>query len=75
MAVEYLGEEEDAVLSKEHKEKLTALLRADVMLTGERQPVSGAVEKVLQNLLRCFEGKAEALLLPELLPLSAHRYE
>ena len=75
LASEYRDEEEDALLSKEHREQLTALLRADVLLGGERQPVSYAVEKVVQSLLRCFDGETETLLLPELLPLSAHRYE
>lgn len=75
LAAEYRDEEEDAPLMKEHREKLTALLRTDVLLAGERQPVGYAVEKVVQSLLRCFDGKAETLLLPELLPLAAHRYE
>ncbi len=75
LAAEHREEEEDLPLSKEHREKLIALLRTDVLLAGERQPVSYAMEKVLQSLIRCFEGNSEALLLPELLPRSVHRYE
>ncbi len=75
LAAKYCDENEDALLTKEHREQLTALLRVDVLLTGERQPVSYAAEKVVQGLLRCFAGETEALPLPELLPLAAHRYE
>ena len=75
LAAEYRDEAEDTMLNREHREKLTALLRAEVMLAGERQPVSYAVEKVVQGLIRCFEGETETLLLPELLPLNLHSYE
>lgn len=75
LASKYRDEKEDELLTKEHREQLTALLRADVLLDGERQPVSYAVEKVVQSLLRCFDGETETLLLPELLPLAIHSYE
>ena len=75
LAAEYREKEEDAPLTKEHRERLAALLRVDVLLAGGRHPVGYAVEKVVQSLLRCFEGEADTLLLPELLPLAAHRYE
>ena len=75
LAAEYREEEEDAPLTKEQRERLVALLRVDVLLAGERHLVGYAVEKVVQSLLRCFEGETDTLLLPELLPLAAHRYE
>lgn len=75
LAAKYRDEGEESSLTKEHREQLTALLRDDVLLMGERQPVSYAVEKVVQSLIRCFSGETDTLLLPELLPLSAHSYE
>lgn len=57
------------------KSQLIGILSHDVDLNGERQPVSYAIEKVVQNLIRCFKDEADSLILPRLLPIAVHEYE
>ena len=62
-------------LNPQNKSQLIGVLSHDVSLNGEKQPVSYAIEKVVQNLIRCFKGEADTLILPKLLPIEVHRYE
>lgn len=57
------------------KAALLDLLNMDVEMGGSRYAVSYAVEKTVQSLSSALSGEQETLLLPELLPLSRHRYE
>ena len=73
LQVASMGEGEE--LNPQNKSQLIGVLSHDVSLNGEEQPVSYAIEKVVQNLIRCFKGEADTLILPKLLPIEVHRYE
>ena len=73
LQVASMGEGEE--LNPQNKSQLIGVLSHDVSLNGEKQPVSYAIEKVVQNLIRCFKGEADTLILPKLLPIEVHRYE
>ncbi|MEE1361610.1 MAG: type II CRISPR-associated endonuclease Cas1 [Selenomonadaceae bacterium] len=73
LQVASIGEGEE--LNPQNKSQLIGVLSHDVSLNGEKQPVSYAIEKVVQNLIRCFKGEADTLILPKLLPIEVHRYE
>ncbi len=71
----YTHPSEDVELSKEMKQGLVALLRENIQLGKETVSMDYAIESVVQNLIRCYREKEEQFLLPELRPLSPHRYE
>ena len=54
---------------------LVELLNCDILLDKETYSVDYAIERVVQSLSRCYDGKANELLLPDLLPLHVHSYE
>lgn len=70
-----LAETEEKKLTPLLKQKMLEVLSHDVLLGKERHPVSYAVERCVQSLLRSYEGKKSVLVLPALLPRKIHLYE
>lgn len=68
-----VGEEDS--LTPLHKRALFNLLNMDILSGGQHHSVSYAMERTVQSLSRSIREGAPQLLLPELLPLSMHRYE
>lgn len=66
------GEQE---LTPNAKSQLIAVLSHDVLLGGEYHPISYAVERMVQGLVRCYKGESDTLVLPELVPIKVHEYE
>ena len=62
-------------LDTNSKSCLVELLLAEVSIKGMRQPVSYAMEQVVQGLVRVYKGEAENLDLPCILPIKVHEYE
>lgn len=73
-AFSYMDSEEE-FLTKEMRRDLVELLNCDILLDKETYSVDYAIERVVQSLSRCYDGKANELLLPDLLPLHVHSYE
>ena len=69
-----LGREE--IFNSLHRQSLASLLSSDVSIDGERNTVLRSTEIMAASFFTACREKAPALIrLPELLPLSEHRYE
>lgn len=65
----------DDILTPEKKRLLFNCLNLDILSGGQKHSVSYAMERAVQSLQRSMNRGECGLILPELLPLSQHRYE
>lgn len=65
----------DDVLTPEKKRLLFNCLNLDILSGGQKHSVAYAMERTVQSLQRSMNRGECGLILPELLPLSQHRYE
>ncbi len=72
---EELWAEEIYTLSPDHKQGLYRLLSMTMLSGGECHAAHYAVERLVKSLSACVTQGQGILLLPELLPLTQHRYE
>lgn len=75
LQVAILINEGETDLSPNNKSRLIEVLAHDVTINGEHQPISYAIQKIVQNLIRCYKDESKLLLLPELLSIKVHEYE
>ena len=72
---EELWAEEIYTLSPDHKQGLYRLLSMTMLSGGECHAAHYAVERLVKSLSACVTQGQGILLLPELMPLTQHRYE
>lgn len=65
----------DIELNPNVKKDLISLLTFDVEIDGAFQPISYAIEMVVESLVSYFNNKSSSILLPNLKPLGIHKYE
>lgn len=74
--VEALSEEDQSrPLAPKDKQGLYNLLNMTINSQGEQHSVQYAIERMVKSLSTCFSQGSGGLILPELIPLAAHRYE
>ncbi|MCL2409221.1 MAG: type II CRISPR-associated endonuclease Cas1 [Oscillospiraceae bacterium] len=65
----------DDSLTSGIKGQLVNLINYNILLNGKKHTVSYAIELTIQSFSAVCAGRAKALLLPELIALSLHKYE
>ena len=76
LLVKSMEDDDDKVqLTVRDKQRLYGLLSHDILIDGQKQPLSYAVEKTVQSYQNSLLSGKNRLKLPEIIPLQIHSYE